>query len=200
MSVRPDPELRRQATILVGFVVLFWLLEIADVFVLVGDNLDFYGIKPRSLLGLRGIILAPFLHGSWPHLMANTVPFLFLGWLVMLQRTQDFWWVTGFAAFIGGSGVWLFGKSDSVHIGASILVFGYLGCLLSRGYFQRDSTSISIAVLAGALYGGMIFGTLPLQSGVSWEGHLFGFLGGVLAARWLSPPRNRPPKSKLWRP
>ena len=192
---RPNSELSRQITILVSFALVFWLVEIVDVFMW-GGRLDRLGIMPRSLSGLRGILLAPFLHGGWPHLVANTAPFLFLGWLVMLQRTRDFWWVTLFAMVVGGSGVWLFGHPRSIHIGASMLVFGYLGCLLFRGYFQRDSTSVSIAVLAGALYGGMIFGTLPLQAGVSWEGHLFGFIGGALAARWLSHPQQRPPSNR----
>lgn len=190
----PNPELLRQVTILGSFVAIFWLLEAIDAFVLSRSplvTLDRFGIVPRSLPGLRGIPLAPFLHGGWAHLMANTVPFSFLGWLVMLQRTRDFWWVTLFATVVGGSGVWIFGETRSIHIGASILIFGYLGCLLFRGYFQRDSTSVSIAILAGILYGGMIFGTLPLQAGISWEGHLFGFIGGILAARWLSRRSRR---------
>ncbi len=189
----PNLKLYRQVAILGIFVATFWLLETLDTLVFEGSalgTLDRLGIAPRSLRGLRGIFIAPLLHGDWAHLIANTVPFCFLGWLVMLQRTQDFWWVTLFATIVGGSGVWIFGETQSIHIGASILIFGYLGCLLFRGYFQRDSTSISIAVLAGLLYGGMIFGTLPLQEGVSWEGHLFGFIGGILAARWLSRRRR----------
>lgn len=195
MSYRTNSEFPRQIAILIGFVLAFWLIEIADTFMFSGW-LNRFGIMPRSLVGLRGILLAPFLHGGFGHLMANTVPFLFLGWLVMLQRTQDFWWVTLYSAVVGGCGVWLFGQPRSIHIGASILVFGYLGFLLFRGYFQRDSTSISIAVLAGALYGGMIFGTLPIQTGVSWEGHLFGFIGGALAARWLSRRSRRWPSNR----
>ncbi len=182
-------EVRAQIGILVGFVGLMWAIEILDLFL--GGALDQFGIRPRSIVGLRGILFAPFLHGSLLHLMANTVPFVILGWLVMLRRTRDFWPVTIIVTLVAGLGTWLFAPPWTVHIGASGLVFGYLGFLLSRGYFERSFGSIAMSLLVGLLYGGMIWGVLPGQIGISWQGHLFGFLGGILAAQMLAEPMRR---------
>ena len=176
-------ELKTQGTILGGFVALIWILEVVDIFL--GGALNAYGIFPRHLIGLRGILFAPFLHGSLGHLIANTIPFLVLGWFVMLQETSDFFVVTAITMVVSGLGVWLFGASG-VHIGASGVIFGYLGFLLLRGYFERNFPSILVSLIVGFLYGGMIWGVLPTQLGISWEGHLFGFIGGVIAARLLA--------------
>ncbi|MEA5511461.1 rhomboid family intramembrane serine protease [Crocosphaera sp. UHCC 0190] len=178
-------EMKNHAMILGGFVAIFWVTELLDTFMLRG-SLDRFGIVPHSLIGLRGILFAPFLHGNFAHLISNTIPFLVLGWLVMLQETSDFWIVTFLTMIIGGLGVWFFGAPGSVHIGASILIFGYLGFLLLRGYFQRNFASIFLSVIVGVLYGGLIFGVLPGRPGISWQGHLFGFLGGVLAAKLIA--------------
>ena len=177
-------ELKIQALILGAFVGIFWVLEILDQFVL-GGALDQFGIKPRNATSLVGIFFAPFLHGNFPHLMANTVPFVILGWFTMLQRTRDFFVVTGITMLVGGFGVWLFGQPNSVHIGSSILIFGYLGFLLLRGYFQRNIPSIIISLVVVVFYGGLVWGVLPGMPGISWQGHLFGFIGGVIAARLL---------------
>jgi len=176
-------ELKTQGTILGGFVATIWVLEFVDVFL--GGALNRYGILPRNLIGLRGILFAPFLHGNFAHLIANTIPFLTLGWFVMLRETSDFFVVTGITMLVSGLGVWLIG-SAGLHIGASGVVFGYLGFLLARGYFERNIPSILLSMIVGFLYGGAIWGVLPTQPGVSWEGHLFGFVGGVIAARFLS--------------
>jgi membrane associated rhomboid family serine protease len=176
-------ELKTQGTILGGFVATIWVLEFVDVFL--GGALNRYGILPRNLIGLRGILFAPFLHGNFAHLIANTIPFLTLGWFVMLRETSDFFVVTGITMLVSGLGVWLIGSSG-LHIGASGVVFGYLGFLLARGYFERNIPSSLLSVIVGFLYGGAIWGVLPTQPGVSWEGHLFGFVGGVIAARFLS--------------
>lgn len=176
-------ELKSQGTILGGFVALIWGLEIVDVFL--GGALNAYGILPRHLIGLRGILFAPFLHGGFGHLIANTIPFLILGWFVMLQETRDFFVVSAITMLVSGLGVWLLGSSG-VHIGASGLIFGFLGFLLARGYFERNIPSIFLSIIVGALYGGMIWGVLPTRLGISWEGHLFGFIGGVLAAWFLA--------------
>ena len=135
---------------------------------------------------MRGILFAPFIHGDFPHLIANTVPFLTLGWLVMLQRTSDFFTVTAWTMLVGGMGVWLFGAPRSVHIGASILIFGYLGFLLLRGYFQRNVPSIFLSIVVALVYGSLVWGVLPSQPGVSWQSHLFGFIGGAIAARYIA--------------
>lgn len=182
-------EIKTQATILGSFVTIFWILEILDQFVL-NNSLDQYGIVPHSLIGLRGILFSPFLHGGFGHLIANTIPFLILGWFVMLQETTDFWIVTILTMIVGGAGVWIFASPNSVHIGASSLIFGYLGFLLLRGYFQRNTPSILLSLTVGFLYGGLIWGVLPMRPGISWQGHLFGFLGGVLAAKLIAKEKH----------
>ena len=189
MSQGSRQEIKTQAIILATFVAIFWLLEILDQFVFRG-SLDIFGIIPHQVIGLRGILFAPFLHGDFSHLIANTVPFLILGWLVMLQETSDFFIVTGLTMLVGGLGVWLFAAPGSIHIGASILIFGYLGFLLLRGYFQRNIPSILLSILVFLLYGGTIWGVLPSRPGISWQGHLFGFLGGVLAAKLIATEKK----------
>jgi membrane associated rhomboid family serine protease len=191
-------ELKTQATILGTFVAIFWVVEIIDRFIF-HDSLDQLGIKTGSFAGLIGIFFAPFLHGGFPHLIANTIPFLVLGWFVMLQETSDFFIVTLLATLVGGLGVWLFGSLGvwlfdariSVHLGSSILIFGYLGFLLLRGYFQRNLPSIVLSIAVGLTYGGLIWGVLPTDPRISWQGHLFGFLGGVLAAKMIAKEKLR---------
>ncbi|MBD2579032.1 rhomboid family intramembrane serine protease [Oscillatoria sp. FACHB-1406] len=176
-------ELKLQATILCGFIAIFWVVEICDR-VIFGGSLDRYGIQPHTLIGLRGILFAPFLHGNFAHLIANTIPFLILGWLVMLQETSDFWLVTAVTMLIGGLGTWFFGGS-AIHIGASSLIYGYLGFLLLRGYFERNFVSIFLSVVVFFFYRSIIWGVLPSDPRISWQGHLFGFIGGILAARLI---------------
>jgi membrane associated rhomboid family serine protease len=184
---------RNQAVILGGFIIFIWLLELADL-VLFDHSLDAYGIRPRSITGLRGILFMPFLHADFGHLLANTVPFIILGWLVMRHRSTDFFIISGVIILVSGLGVWFVGGSRTVHIGASALVFGYLGFLLLRAYFESSLSSIVIALVVGAIYTCLIWGVLPLRVGVSW-GHLFGFIGGVLAAYLLSSKQTRSPLS-----
>ncbi|MBE9077061.1 rhomboid family intramembrane serine protease [Romeria aff. gracilis LEGE 07310] len=178
-------EAKTQATALFGFVALLWLVEIID-WVIFGGRLDRYGIRPRQLAGLWGILFAPFLHGNFEHLTANTLPLLVLGWLVMLRETGDWLVVTVLSALVGGLGTWLIGAANTSHIGASGILFGYFGFLLMRGYFERSLVAIAFSILVISLYGGIVWGVLPGQPGISWEGHLFGFIGGALAARLLA--------------
>lgn len=181
-------ELKTQVMILGGFVALIWAIEIINLFVFHG-KLRALGIYPRRIFGLRGIVFAPFLHGGIGHLIANTIPFVTLGWLVMLRRTSDFFTVSIITMFVSGLGTWMIG-TPAFHIGASGLIFGYFGFLLLRGYFERNIPSILFSLIVFFFYGGLIWGVLPTQPGVSWEGHLFGFLGGVLAARIVAEPRR----------
>ena len=181
MSSSRKKSTAQEARILLTMVGIFWLIEIIDSVFFQG-NLDRFGIQPRNIVGLRGIIFAPFLHGGFGHLIANTIPFLTLGWLTMIQETSDFFLVSLLAALIGGIGVWLFAGAGSIHIGASILIYGYLGFLLFRGLFQKNLPSILVSIIVFFLYGGLIFGVLPSQIGVSWQGHLFGFIGGAITA------------------
>jgi membrane associated rhomboid family serine protease len=185
-------ELKLQATLLFGFVGLLWAIEIVDA-VLFQGSLDGFGVRPRSMEGLVGVAFAPLLHMGFGHLIANTLPLITLGWLIMLRETRDLVVVTVLAALVSGLGTWLIGASHSVHIGASGVIFGYFGFLLLRGYFERSVLSIGLSLAVAAVYGGMLWGVLPSGYRISWEGHLFGFLGGVLAARMLS--RRAPAKS-----
>lgn len=167
--------------ILLIVTAVFWLVEIVDLLIF-QERLDNLGIEPRTIIGLRGILLAPFLHGGFPHLIANTIPFITLGWLTMIQETSDFYIVSIVSAIVGGLGVWLLGRPDSIHIGASILIYGYLGFLLLRGWFQKNFPSILLSIIVFFIYGSLIWGIFPSRVGVSWEGHLFGFVGGAIAA------------------
>ncbi len=188
-------EFKTQITVLLGIVILLWVIESVDVFVFRGALDQQFGIRPRSLSGLWGILFAPFLHGSFSHLFANTVPLVTLGWLVMLRRTSDWLSVSVVAAVCSGLGTWLIGAPYSTHIGASGVIFGYFGFLLLRGYFERSFVAIAFSILVTFLYGGIILGTLPFFNApnVSWEGHLFGFLGGALAAWLLAKPSEQAP-------
>lgn len=172
-----------------GFVLTLWILELVDLMLFQG-RLNRLGIRPRRLVGLRGIVFAPLLHGNLGHLAANTIPLVVLGWLIMLNGINTFLTVTAIAWFISGLGTWLFGGFNTNHIGASGLVFGYFGYLVLRGYFEQSFSAIAIAVLVGLLYGSMIWGVLPIHQGKSWQSHLFGFIGGGVAARYLPELQN----------
>lgn len=161
-------------------VAALWVIEIVDT--VANDALQGHGIRPRTLAGLEGLLFAPFLHTTFGHVAANTIPFAVLGGLVMARSVRTWVLVTG-AIMVGGGGlIWLFARSGN-HLGASILVFGYLGFLIAYGFFDRSLTSIGIAVIVGVVYGGLLVGVLPSAAGVSWEGHLFGFVAGGVAAR-----------------
>jgi membrane associated rhomboid family serine protease len=176
-------------SILFVCLALAWCIELVDV-VMFGGTLDRFGIRPRRLDALAGILAAPLLHSGWAHLAANSLPFVVLGWLVMLRKVRDFFVVSVVVVVVGGLGVWLIGSANSVHVGASGLIFGYLGYLIARGYFERSFAAVALAVLVAVVYGSVLWGVLPTQRGVSWEGHLFGFIGGVLAARLLVRRRS----------
>ena len=179
----------KEFKVLIVAIAIFWVVEIADLLVFNG-GLDRYGIQPHSLIGLRGIIFAPFLHGGTAHLIANTIPFLTLGWLTMIQETSDFYIASIMSALVGGLGVWAFGSPNSVHIGASILIYGYLGFLLLRGYFQKNFPSIALSIFVAIAYGSFIWGVFPSEIGVSWQGHLFGFVGGAMAAKLVATEKR----------
>lgn len=179
----------KELKVLIISVILFWAIEILDLVVFQG-SLDNYGIKPRQSIGLTGILFAPFLHGGFGHLIANTIPFITLGWLTMIQETSDFYIVSLISAIVGGIGVWIFGAPDSVHIGASILIYGYLGFLLLRGYFQKNIPSIALSVFVAIVYGSLLWGVFPSRIGISWQGHLFGFIGGAITAKMIAQEKR----------
>ena len=164
-----------------ALVGLMWLLELLN-WSLPQLQLDSYGIRPRDISWLPGIIIAPLLHGSWAHPIANTPPLLIFGGLVSLQGLRRFWLITLVSALISGLGVWLFSPSYAVTVGASSIIFGYFGFLLLRGLFARSIGTILISLAVAFLYGGRIWGVLPSSPNISWQAHLFGLIDGVLAA------------------
>lgn len=174
-------RLLRHALILGALVTVLWGVELFDWLVLRG-TLDGLGIQPRTLSGLQAIVVAPWLHAGFGHLLANTIPLVVLGWFVMLRSTSDLFIVMLATLLASGLGIWLFGGAATIHLGVSGVVFGLFGYLLARGYYERSVVAIALAVVAFLIYGGMVWGMLPLQSGVSWQGHLFGFVGGVIVA------------------
>lgn len=171
-----------------GFVALLWVLEGIDT--VLDNQLDLYGIQPRDQDGAIGILMAPLLHGGWAHLVSNTVPLLVLGFLLGLAGVGYALGVTAIVWLVGGIGVWLVGPEYTLHLGASVLVFGWLTCLIVRGFVARSLRQIAVGVLVLVLYGSALWGVLPGQPGVSWQGHLFGAIGGVLAA-FLLTDRDR---------
>ncbi|MGH3929496.1 MAG: rhomboid family intramembrane serine protease [Pseudonocardiaceae bacterium] len=169
------------AMVIAAFAGLLYLVEAADT--VLGGALDREGIQPRTLDGLDGVLWAPVLHGGLQHLAANTVPVLVLGFLVLAGGVGQFITVTATVWIVGGLGTWLIAGGGTIHIGSSILVFGWMVFLLARGFFARNAGQITLAAMLFLLWGGMLWGVLPGAAGISWEGHLFGALGGLLAAR-----------------
>ena len=174
-------SLKAQTVTLGASVGAMWTAFVANT--VLGGALLHFGIIPRTASGLTGILVAPFLHASLSHLIANTIPFLIFGWLVMLRDRKHFLTVTLFAMLGSGILAWTLGAPGSVHVGASGVIFGYLGFLLLSGWYTRSFASILISVGVAALWGGTVMQVLPGTPGISWQGHLGGLIGGILAAR-----------------
>ncbi|MCU1347077.1 MAG: Peptidase rhomboid protein [Acidobacteria bacterium] len=173
----------RRLLVLLAFVGSMWLVRIADTFRADGSSIAGTGVIPRTTGGsLAGILSAPFIHANWSHLIANTVPLLVLGGLVLLGGTLEFLFVTVFCALSAGAGSWLFGETAR-HIGASGIVFGYAGYLLFRPAFDRKLLFFVVTIAVVGLYGTTLLWSVVPRSGISWSAHAFGFLGGALAAR-----------------
>ena len=169
---------------------VMWVTEIIDV--PLDGELDRYGIRPRRIDGLDGVVFAPFLHGGFQHLIANTVPFVILGAAIALGSVKHFAQVTIITGLIAGLGTWLTGQDHSIHLGASSLVFGYLLYLMTRGLFARKLSYIVGGVIVAVVYGGILWGVLPTP-GISWQGHLFGAIGGVAAASSIHERKPQKP-------
>lgn len=166
--------------VLVG---LMWLVGMLNL--LLDYRLSDYGVVPRTAEGLIGIPLMPFLHGSFDHLVVNTMPMVVLGGLVAIHGNRKFLTATVFITLVGGGALWVVGRT-AVHVGASGLVFGYFGYLIARAWYTRSLVAVLIAVVVAVVYGGILLGVLPFfQEGVSWEGHLTGLIAGALAARLM---------------
>jgi membrane associated rhomboid family serine protease len=172
--------------VMVMLVAALWFIEIADQIWQRSSpefSLDALGIRPRTLWGVVGILFAPFVHGGFGHLANNTVPLIVLGWVVMLGGRRLFFKVSGLILVVAGVATWLFGASPGPHLGASGLVYGYLGFLLVRGFLEPSVRWVVVSVAVGVLYTGVLGALLPAGQ-VSGAGHLGGFIGGVLAG-WL---------------
>ena len=165
-----------------ALVAVMWVVEIVDLF---AGDLDSAGIRPRDPEGLVGVALAPVLHGGFGHLASNTVPFLILGAMIALSGLMRVAAVIAIVAVVGGLGTWLTAPAATVHIGASGLVFGFATYLIARGIFSRRALHLAAGLIVLVIYGStLLFGLVPTP-GISWQGHLFGAVGGVIAARLL---------------
>lgn len=180
--------LLRGLAVVGGLLVLMWVLEIVDQGT--RNSLDQFGIVPRDTGTAGHILLAPWLHFGWGHLIANSGPFLVLGVLTYIAGFARWLLTTISSVVVSGVTVWLTAPAGSLTAGVSGLVFGYLAYLLIRGFFTRRPGQIALAVVILLVYGGILVGVLPTASGVSWQGHLGGAVGGGLAA-WLQYGRRR---------
>lgn len=164
------------------FIGLLWILEILDQ-ILLNRRLDSLGLQPGNWQHWEGILLMTFLHGDLLHLFNNTIGLIIFGTLLVAGNRTDLYYATVGSILGCGLAVMLLGQPGSVHIGASGLVFGWWSFLIAKGFYQRNLRSILIAVLVMFFFGGMIYGILPGQSSISWQGHFGGAVGGITGAR-----------------
>lgn len=177
------PAPKRAAVTMLLFTAALYLFEAIDQASL--ETVSWAGaIHPRDIDGLAGILTAPLLHGTWAHLVANTVPFLVFGFLAMSGGVAQWFAVTATIWVVSGVGVWLI-SPDSV-IGASGIVFGWFLFLLARGFYARNGRQIVLALVLFLIWGSLLWGVLPSDPGVSWQAHLFGAIGGLVAASWVA--------------
>jgi len=175
-----DQVVNHSFSLIIYFAATLWAVEAVNL--LTGHELIRWGILPRTVKGLVGIPLSPFLHTGIMHLILNTGPIVILGGLICWQGKWIFLEKTFFIIFVGGLGLWIIGRS-SYHVGASGLIFGYFGYLASRGIFKKSISSLIVSLFTVFAYGGLIWGLLPTYSRISWEGHFCGFVAGIVAAR-----------------
>jgi len=172
-----------QAVQIVFYVILvIWVVEIANL--VFGHQFYTLGILPRDFDGLTGIILHPFIHGSLQHTILNTLPLAVLGSFVAIEGRSTFLKITILVVIVGGLLLWLLGRS-SYHVGASLLIFGYFGFIISLAFYKKTISSILVAALTIVMYGGLIYGVIPMDNQVSWEGHLFGLIAGIAGGRFI---------------
>ncbi len=178
------------ALLIAWLAAAMWIAELLDYALPV--EMDFWGIEPRTIDGLTGVVLGPFLHGDFGHLAANTVPFLVLGLLVAWRAGPALFRVLAVITILGGLGVWLLAPGNVITIGASGVVFGLLGYLVAAGAISRRPVDIVISVVVLLVYGGTLAGATPIGvgAGVSWLAHLMGLAAGVLAAMRFAPRRR----------
>ena len=163
------------------FLILIWVFQFIN-FAMGYDLNAWLGLSTRRSSGLVGIIFCPFLHGSFNHAILNSAPIAVLGGIILSINRKWFFMATATIIVIGGALTWLLARPNTLHVGASGVVFGYLGYLIAYGIRARSFSAIFGALLAVVLYGYLIKGVLPSGPGVSFEGHLFGLIGGIVAA------------------
>lgn len=189
-------RVKAAGAVMAAWVALLWVLEIVDA--TTGGSLDTFGLSPRSAGELRDVIPMAFLHHGFEHLASNTVPLLVLGFLAALGGLRRFAAVVLTIMVVGGLGVWLTAADHTNTVGASGVIFGLLGFLLIRGFVDRSAVDIVIGLVVLVVYGSVLWGVLPGDPSISWQGHLFGLLGGVLAAFLFR--KERRPQAPLFTP
>jgi membrane associated rhomboid family serine protease len=188
------PAKRRESVqgliLLAGIVTLMWILEAINS--IDHDALDkSAGIYPRNVGHVWGIFTAPFLHASFAHLIDNTIPFVFMGVIIALWGAERLALVTLIVIVIGGLGTWLIAPAGTDTVGASGVVFGYATYLFARGVFNRSVLEILIGIVVAVVWGGALLASVVPHPGISWQGHVCGAIGGVVAAWLLARPRTR---------
>jgi membrane associated rhomboid family serine protease len=189
-SSRTDSPVVRGMIVVAALAALMWVVEAIDQ--LLDGRLDRNGIVPREFDGLDGVVWAPFLHADFEHLIGNTIPFLLLGLAIALSGVARVILVTVIVAVVGGLGTWLIAPSNTIHIGASGIVFGFAAYLVARGVFSRSARQILVGLVVVVVWGATLLQGLVPETGISWQGHLFGAIGGVVAARLLDRRTPRP--------
>jgi membrane associated rhomboid family serine protease len=190
MADRLGPDRTNAVLLVVAMIALMWVTEVIDV--IAGHRLDDYGIHPRDVGGLPEIVSAPFLHVGFGHLISNTVPFAAMGVAIALGGLARVAIVTATVAFVSGLGTWLIAPANTVHLGASGLVFGYATYLVSRGILSKRFVDLAVGAVVVVIWGiGLLQGLLP-QDRISWQAHVFGAIGGVIAATVLAGRRAEP--------
>jgi membrane associated rhomboid family serine protease len=181
--------------LLVGIVAIMWIIEVVNSLDHYGLNTD-GGIVPRDVDRVWAIFASPFLHASWPHLIDNTIPFVFMGVIIALRGAAKLALVTLIVIVVGGLGTWLIAPAGTDTVGASGVVFGYATYLFTCGVFDRSALQILTGVIVGVVWGGALLSSVVPHAGVSWQAHVCGAIGGVIAAWLLAARRNgaRPPR------
>lgn len=181
--------LGRAFVMMCAVIPVLTLIELLDR--ATGGELDrLFGIRPRAISGIDGIILAPLVHADFQHLVSNAAPMVLLGTFVLAAGARRFVLATLLIAVVSGLGVWFVTPSNYLVVGASGVIFGWLGLLLVRGIVEHSLWNLGVTVVVGLLYGWQVFALFPSDQRVSWQGHLFGFLGGVVAAVLLRRQRS----------
>ncbi len=188
-SIRRSSPLGQGARILLALVTLMWVSEVLDT--LAGHRLDQYGIEPRDAEGLPGIVTSPFLHAGFGHLIGNTIPLVVMGLAIALAGAARVISVTVVVGLVAGLGTWLPAPAGSETIGASGIVFGYATYLITRFFFSRRVLDLAFGLVVLLVWGATLLASLAPTPGVSWQAHLFGAIGGVVAARFAVPAGQR---------